>query len=163
MADSYILRDIPTYFLTTSVGFCTEKIQPRARGKCFRPFQSTITAATTRRRRTFLLFRRSVKLLYTIDSRVSLYYLSFIRCKLPASNKSPPSPFSVYRKTFTNYTCENFDKMRMIFKAITGSSGQASWWERTACTALYGDGCLTLVWQPWKRYLLWYANVRYIT
>ena len=37
--------------------------------------------------------------------------------------------------------------MQIIFKAITRSSGHASWWGKN-CTALYEEGCLMP--QPWK-------------
>ena len=37
---------------------------------------------------------------------------------------------------FTNYMYENFDKMQMIFKAITGTTGYASWWEITVCYSM---------------------------
>ena len=33
---------------------------------------------------------------------------------------------------FTIEVCWNFDEMQIIFKAITGSSGYAFWWERAA-------------------------------
>ena len=39
-----------------------------------------------------------------------------------------------YIDAFMNCTCENFDKMQIIFKAITESSGCAPWWERKCCT-----------------------------
>ena len=37
---------------------------------------------------------------------------------------------------FMNYMYENFDKMQMIFKAITGTTGYASWWEITVCHSM---------------------------
>ena len=61
----------------------------------------------------------------------------------------------------------NFDKMQIIFKAITGSSGHAFWGERTVLHSME-----TVVWwwsgslgkyQSRKRYLLWHAKVPYVT
>ena len=66
---------------------------------------------------------------------------------------------------FTIEVWWNFDKMQIIFKAITGSSGYAFWWERTALHSMHGDGCLTLAWKvsvP-ATYLLRYAKVPYVT
>ena len=42
---------------------------------------------------------------------------------------------------FTIEVWWNFDKMQIIFKAITGSSGYAFWWERTALHSME-----TVVW-----------------
>ena len=49
-------------------------------------------------------------------------------------------PEQLNAKATDVFMCENF-----VSKAIMRSSGHASW-----CTALYGDGYLVLVWQPWK-------------
>ena len=49
-------------------------------------------------------------------------------------------PEQLNAKATDVFTCANF-----VSKAIMRSSGHASW-----CTALYGDGYLMLVWQPWK-------------
>ena len=68
---------------------------------------------------------------------------------------------------FTIEAWWNFDKMQIIFKAITGSSGYAFWWERTALHSME-----TVVWrlpgslrkyQSRTTFLLRYAIVPYVT
>ena len=58
----------------------------------------------------------------------------------------------------------NFDK---IFKVITGSSSHAFWWERTVLHSMETVvGCWSgslVKYQSWKRYLLRYAKVPYVT
>ena len=44
-----------------------------------------------------------------------------------------------------------FESMQLVnqislLKVITSTMVYASWWERTVLAALYGDGCLMLVW-----------------
>ena len=61
----------------------------------------------------------------------------------------------------------NFDKMQMIFKAITESSGHAFWWERTVLHSMETvvgrwSGSLGK-YKSQKRYLLQYAKVPYVT
>ena len=59
--------------------------------------------------------------------------------------------------------CWNFDKMQMIFKVITGSSGHVFWWERTVLHSMetvVGHWSVSLgKYQSRKRYLLQYAKV----
>ena len=65
------------------------------------------------------------------------------------------------------FTIDVWWKMQMIFKAITGSSGHAFWWERTvphSMETVVGRWSGSLgKYQSRKRYLLRYAKVPYVT
>ena len=82
-------------------------------------------------------------------------------------SRIPQTMHVFHHSCFPNYSCWNFDKIQMIFKVITRSSSHAFWWERTV---LHFMEMVVWCWsdnlgknQSWKRYLLWYTKVPYVT
>ena len=81
-----------TYFLTMSVGFARKKFNHRV-------------SASVRFSQQELQQLRGVGVRFCCSYALLSYFIPY---ELPASNKNPPFPFSVYCHAFTNYTCEHF-------------------------------------------------------